>query len=225
MEKCSKNLLGGANNALSYSYPFWYINALPICLFLVSLIIKKDSSKIKPFAFFAIICYFAVHIVDHCHIFRYRLPFSLDAAIGCFPYMFCGYAMKYGKFRLYYMIVILVPLIMIFLQFQGVIDYKIDMKQMLFSSWIFDILLPLCCFICLYGFSRLLSNTILKYPLSSLGESSITIYFTHAAIIYLFIDMLSPVIVFLLAIIIGYIIHTVSKRNRLTSILLLGLNK
>lgn len=41
-------------------------------------------------------CYILVHVIPLKESIPIRLPFSLDAAIGCIPYVYIGYCLKRG---------------------------------------------------------------------------------------------------------------------------------
>lgn len=216
--------MGGVNNSLAFSYPFWYINALPLCLLLVSIVKSQfDKCSFCILGLMAFIMYAVVHLVDIPAVTPLRLPFSIDAAIGCFPYLFCGYALKKIEFKWKYLAFLVIPVVMICLKFSGLIGYELDMKQMKYTSWVLDFIVPISFAISLYGVSMLISKiAFLRHFLSPLGESCITVYFIHATVIYLAGARIHPILVVVLSVVLGYVIHELFKKNTWTSKLFLG---
>lgn len=166
-------------------------------------------------------CYFLVHFISVKDTIPVRLPFSLDAAIGCVPYVFIGYYLKRGLQHYYYPIMCLIPLIFIILQLTGKMDYVINLKQVEFSHWFLDIIIPTSFTLVLYWISLFLRNTLVGKCLCAFGECSLTIFFTHAAVLYVFREysIVGAVVVSLL---LGWIIQTFSKRNKVLIFFILG---
>lgn len=246
IKNMARIIWGGINNTTVYSYPFWYINAIFVIIVLFTLVFmaldrlifrretqigiyfdeiynKRQKAFHWVLGIIAASCYILVHVIPLKESIPIRLPFSLDAAIGCIPYVYIGYCLKRG-YRYSYPIICLFPLFFVPLQLTGKIDYVINLKQIEYSHWFLDIIIPVSFTLALYWISLLLRNSLVGKSLCALGECSLTIFFIHAAVLYVFREY-SIVGAIALALLLGWIIQKFSRQNRILSFLFLGIYK
>lgn len=244
LKNIARIIWGGVNNTTVYSYPFWYINAIFVIIVFFTLVVmvldrlicrkkaqigldldenhnRRQNVLYWVLGIIAASCYFLVHFISVKDTIPVRLPFSLDAAIGCIPYVFIGYYLKRGLPHYYYPIMCLIPLIFIILQLTGKIDYVINLKQVEFSHWFLDIIIPTSFTLVLYWISLFVRNTLVGKCLCGLGECSLTIFFIHAAVLYVFREY-SIVGAIILALLLGWIIQKLSKQNKALNFFVLG---
>ncbi len=217
---------GGTLNTNLYSYPFWYMN----CLFFSILIYSSAKSFFKKGLFIIVLIFW---IIAHLHIFRNiittPLPWGIDNAIGVIIYLYLGDLFKQVSFKRWHLILLLIPIIFIFANKCFNLSYYINCKDMTYNHALLDIIVPVSFTYLLYQISILIKNLNLpgRRILSYLGVCSISIYFTHAAILQI-LDRtlhLNIWVCVLSCLIFGSLLQTIFKRNKITSLLFLGKEK
>lgn len=108
----------------------------------------------------------------------------------------------------------------------GGVNYQINMASMVYDNLILDLLVP-----CMFTFAlyilciQLKKWKIVATVVSILGRSSMTIYFTHAAIIFWLRSYVEQSMIVVLCIFIGMTLHHSFLRFRYTRMLFLGIKK
>jgi fucose 4-O-acetylase-like acetyltransferase len=224
-----RTLYGGRLNTLAYSYPYWFINAFALVNLGFGTILSKSLKLSKEITIdYATILFLISYILIHTplfSIFPYPLPMSMDCAFGAYIYYYTGYKLKsvdIMNIKKFWIILIL-PALFIYLNNYLDWNYKINMKDITYNSLLLDMLVP-CSFIyLLYIFSLLLKKVCyVSNTLVYIGSSSMTIFYTHAAILFLFKNEVPIGLNILFTIMIGLIIHNLFGRNKYTSIVFLG---
>lgn len=214
-------LFGGGNNTTIYSYPFWFVNALFIASIIFSAMLSiKHKYTDYILLCVGIVCYFLIH--TDLLPFPFSTPWAIDVAIGVLPYMLIGYYFKSYKYSIWHLILILVPIMFFIWQKLIGFTFTINMKVMLYNDVLLDLIVP-----CTFAFaSYLLSRAIAKMKyvgtaIAKMGEASMTIMFTHAALLYStnYIPMLPKVS---LTILIGLGVHWLIQKNEFSTLLFNG---
>lgn len=213
-------LYAGWNNITIYSYQFWYINALMIGL------IYYGSIKDRKWKYIVLIL---VYVLIHTDIFKllpFPLPWGMDEAFGAVIFIALGDYMK--KIDLYDKKVIpiaLIPVITVLLTKMYGFEYELNMQSMRYDNLLLDIVIPMSFTLLFLYISKVISHIlVLRNFFSKLGESSMTIYFTHVAFILLYksLGMTNLYVMTIIIVISGLILNQIFKINRYTSFLFLG---
>lgn len=225
-ESLLKNLVrvlyGGVNNTTGYSYPFWYINALFIAALTMGegKLFKQNKSN----ALILLI----IWILLHCNIMKLLpipLPWGMDTALGAVIFLCIGNVAKEIYSKKWHWYLLILPFIFIIFNEYASLHYKLNMKSMVYDHFILDLCVPVFFTYFFYKVSIILSHTQgFSYLLSYLGTCSMTIYFTHAAILSLTRKELqwNDATGVVSAIVIGVLLHTLFKHFRITRILFIG---
>lgn len=222
IKNLARVLYGGVNNTTVYSYPFWYINSL----FIATLAIGGGKLFKQNRANASILL--IVWILLHCNIMRLfpiPLPWGMDAALGAVIFLCIGNAAKEIKSKTWHWYLLILPFIFIIFNEYASLHYKFNMKSMVYDHFILDLCVPVFFTYFFYKVSIILSHTQgFSYLLSYLGTCSMTIYFTHAAILSLTRKELqwNDATGVVSAIVIGALLHTLFKHFRITRILFIG---
>ena len=186
-----KVLLGGTLNITSFSYPFWYINALLVALIVYGFS-KQFSRKIQ--ILFVFLLYFIIHLMSFMK-FHPPVPWGIDTAMGALVFICLGDNFKSYRFKQWHYIFLLAPVVFVIINKMGV-KYEINMASMKYDHFLLDILVPCIFTYALYLICLQLKNwRSCSYILSIIGRSSLTIYFTHAALIYILKPYISQSII------------------------------
>lgn len=213
-------LYAGWNNITIYSYQFWFINALMVGL------IYYGSIKDKKWKCIALIF---IYLLIHTNIFKllpFPLPWGMDEAFGAVIFIAIGDYVK--KIDLYNIIIIpiaLIPIIVVLLTNMRGVEYELNMQSMKYNNLLLDIVVPVSFTLLFLYISKGISYIlILKDFFSKLGESSMTIYFSHLAFILLYkeLGLTNLYIMTTIVIISGAVLHHFLKLNKYISFLFLG---
>lgn len=211
-------LYGGRYNTTSYSFPYWFINALMVG------IIYYGSIRNKKFCPYILLF---IYLLIHTNLFKFisiPLPWGIDEGLGAVIYIAIGDFLKRADlYKPRYYPIIIIPFIVIILNYLHMLDYKLSMKYMTYNNIILDIIVPLSFTYFLLLISKILSHSIISKPFITLGASSMTIYFTHGYLISISHGFgLSSPSLLILIILSGLLFHYCIKTNRYTSFLFLG---
>lgn len=100
------------------------------------------------------------------------------------------------------------------------------MASMVYDNWVLDLFVPCTFTFALYLLCLQLKKLkIVSTVVSIIGRSSMTIYFTHAAIIFWLRPYIEQSIIVVICIFIGIILQYSFLRFRYTRMLFLGINK
>lgn len=105
------------------------------------------------------------------------------------------------------------------------LNYNINMKSMIYNHYLLDLIVPVSFTYMLYRLSLILTHVnFVKSVLAYLGKSSMTIYFTHAALLYILEKYFSLNIwmTITITIIVGGILHYIFRKFKILKILFTG---
>lgn len=215
-----RTLYAGGNNITIYSYPYWFINALMIGLLFYGTI--KDKK-------YNIIYLIAVYLIIHLNVLKLlpiQLPWSLDEGLGALIFIAIGDSFKKINIedrRLY--LIVFLAIIFILLGKYHVLDFKLNMKDMTYSNYILDILIPVSFTYLFFLISKIISKIpFFRNIFIQTGLCCMTVFYTHAALLWSYrgfgID--NHTLLTLLIVITGIIIHYIFKSNKITSFLFLS---
>lgn len=223
-ENITKNIIrvlyAGWNNITIYSYPFWYINALMIGL------IYYGSIKGKKYSSFILIF---IYLIIHTNLFRLLprpLPWGIDEAFGAVIFIALGDSCKkINLYKRYFLLICILPFLFIYLSQVYNFHFEINMQKMIYNNLVLDLIIPISFTLLLLYISKIISKTTyMNNCMKLIGNSCITIYFTHTAFITIYksLDIQNLYIITLLTILSGVILHKLLKKYKYTSILFLG---
>ena len=224
-----RTLYGGRLNTLVYSYPYWFINAFAIVNIIFGIFFDKSLKigKVLNVNYTTIIFLFS-YILIHTHLFRilpYPLPMSIDCALGGYVFYYLGFKLK--KVDLInnrkYLTILIIPFAFIILNRFLDLNYRFNMKAMSYHSIWLDLLIP-CSFVyLLYIISVLLKKiSYISNLLVKVGSSSMTIFYIHAAILYILKNEITTVMNVAITIVIGVVVHKLLTRFEFSRFLFLG---
>lgn len=222
-ESVLKNLVrvlyAGSNNITVYSFPYWYINALFIGILMMGMCVTWK--KMYQYGFIAVIWIF-LH-TGVIHLLPVPLPWGIDNALGSVVFLYIGYLAKDIAYKKWNLLFLLVPFMFVMLNKYTDLNYKINMMGMVYEHFILDIIVPLSFTYLLYRFSFLLKRIPLICNITAyLGHASITIYFIHAAILWIMRDNCDDSARIIVALAIGCTLHRLFEYFRITRIIFLG---
>lgn len=213
---------------------YWFVP----CLFLGSLIVLvvdkfcKKYKIIVHIALFIISILYSKYIIPHDSTqYPYYLcfPWNVDVSLLAAFFIALGvYLNKISYFDNYkpsHLIVsILILCVFFVIDFWGIADFRLDMKYSVYENFLFITLIPLCSFVLLFQFSKLLSKLdYLSVFLSLVGKSSMIVMYIHlilkdhfiipffgekySILIYLFFTIsISLILYFLVSVVKKYIV-------------------
>lgn len=213
-------IYAGANNTTTYSYHFWYINAL-----FIGTIIMGFRIKMRYKIIMLSLIWIIIHQYDVMKLFPAPMPWSLDEALGAVIFLFIGDYAKNIKSKTYHSFFLIIPFLFILVNYFTKMNYIINMKSMIYNHYLLDLIVPISFTYMLYKLSLLLTHTVfVKTVLAYLGKSCMTIYFTHAILLFVFgkYFSLNIWITISVTIILGGILHFFFNQNKLLKIIFTG---
>lgn len=212
-------LYAGSNNVTIYSFPYWYINAL----FIGTLAMGVCTTWKKKYQYGVIAAIWLFLHTGVIHLLPVPLPWGIDNALGAVVFLYIGYLAKDIAYKKWHLLLLFVPVMFIFFNKYTDFSYKINMMGMVYDHFVLDLIVPLSFTYLLYRFSCFLKRiplicTIIAY----LGQASITIYFIHAAILWIMRDNYDDSIRMMTALAIGCVLHGLFEYFRITRIIFLG---
>lgn len=226
-ENIIKNLIrilyGGWNNITIYSYPYWYINALMVGL------IYYGSIKGKKYSLYILII---IYLIIHTNLLRSLprpLPWGIDEAFGAVIFIALGDSCKkINLYKPYFFPIIILPFLFIYLSRFHYFNFELNMQKMIYNNLALDLIIPISFTILLLYISKIVSKVpYINNCMRLIGNSCITIYFTHTAFILLYksLGMQNLYMITLITVLSSTILHHLFKSNRYTSFLFIGKNK
>lgn len=158
-------------------------------------------------------------------LFPAPLPWSLDEALGAVIFLFIGDYAKNIKSKPYHCLFLMIPFLFIIVNHLMKLNYDINMKSMIYNHYLLDFIVPVSFTYMLYRLSLILTHVnFVKSVLAYLGKSSMTIYFTHAALLCLLAEYfnLNIWITIAVTITIGGILHYIFCKFKILKILFTG---
>ena len=227
-EPALKNIVrvfyAGSNNVTIYSFPYWYINAL----FIGILAMGVCTTWEKKYQYGVIVIIWIFLHTGVIHLLPVPLPWGIDNALGAVVYLYIGYIAnmyihEIKSLKRLKLLFLFVPALFIFVNFDYSINYQINMKSMIYNYLFLDLVVPISFTYLLYNVSCILKHIpVFNAILICLGNASMTIYFTHAAILWIMRDTYSDFIRISTGLIVGIILHRLFSYIRILQILFLG---
>ena len=213
-------LYAGSLNTTIYSFPFWYINAL----FVGSMAVGMAHSWKNGYKWLSLAVIWVVLHIGVLKLLPIPLPWGIDNALGAIVFLAVGHWAKKMVCRQWHVWLLLVPVAFVVLNYYGGLGYKINMKSMIYDHFLLDLIVPLSFTYLLYRISCVLTRVhCVSSAIAYMGRASITIYFTHAAILWVTRDVpYGASAQIAIALVVGLTLHALFSRYRLTRILFLG---
>lgn len=214
-----KVFLGGTLNITPFSYPFWYVNTLLVALVAFGLI-KQLTQSLQLLLIASL--YLIVHLMTYWD-FHPPVPWGIDNAMGALVFIYIGDKFKVYKTQKWHYSLLCAPVLFTFINKLGGVNYRINMASIEYNHLILDLLVP-----CIFAFAIYLLCMYLKkwkyitYFFSVLGHSSLTIYFTHAALLYVLAPLIGQPIAVACCLIAGALFQHIFTRFNITRTLFLG---
>lgn len=162
-------------------------------------------------------------------------PWGLDEAIGAIPYLYIGHRLRghllprtdaprsWRGWALAWGIALLVCAGFCILNATLAWDYKLNMKSMLYTNALLDLIVPLAFTYLTYLISLSLARIPgLKAVLAYVGVACMTVFYVHAAALYIIRPLGGGVWAIVLSVLIGVGLHALWGTNRWTRTLFLG---
>lgn len=211
-------LYAGNHNVVSATYPYWFINILFIALIVYNYI----SSKCNFWYKFLIISLLYIANYFIFKFIKFNLPWSIELVGIVMAYLFIGDLFKKYSFRKWHLSILVVPIIFTWINFNYSLDYHFNMANKCFDNIFLNIFIPCAFALSLYFVSIGIGYIpIINKFMTKIGECSLTIFFTHAAVIAIFKDYDTTYRV-LIAVIIGVVLHFIFNQFKITRIAFLG---
>lgn len=212
-------IYGGLINVTEFSYPFWFINAL-----FISLLVLSATDKIKLLILSVImICMALIVHLPFYHNSIPAMPYGIELAMGAIVYIFIGFCLHRFKYKTYFIEYVILTIFLASVAF-GLFNYKLDMAGKIYNNLLVDYVVPIAFFLVLLDLSRCISRMpVVSKTLIVIGESCITIFFLHAAILCTLSKYnVSYLLQIVVCIILGISIHKLLQTNRYSKFLFLG---
>lgn len=182
-----RTLYGGLNNVTAYSYPFWFVNALLVAtvIFTAILFFLKNLQQAHWVILMIIsMLWYLIH-VKAIFPLPFPLPWGMDQALGALVFMGIGFLLKkYETKRWHIVFPLLSFLYVVACQIFPTIYCTLNMMPMTYNNIVLDLTVPIIFTLALYKIALGLSYVPgVRDVFSSIGNSTFTIFFTHAAIL------------------------------------------
>lgn len=148
---------------------------------------------------------------------------GIDNAMGALVFIYIGDKFKVYKTQKWHYSLLCAPVLFTFINKLGGVNYRINMASIEYNHLILDLLVS-----CIFAFAIYLLCMYLKkwkyitYFFSVLGHSSLTIYFTHAALLYVLAPLIGQPIAVACCLIAGALFQHIFTRFNITRTLFLG---
>lgn len=218
-------LLVGGRALVNNFGPFWFITALGFGFALYYLILRL-SNTLKYIAL--VLCYLISTFIFTLYHDIVYVPLNIDSSVIVVVFLFIGSRMhslifnrlKANKDKFLVLVLGLLFLtVFYYFELNDLFDYKIDIKYMVFTPLLLNLLVPLIFFVTLYSFIALLGKftNILGY----FGQSSLVIMYLHIPV-YNLLKSYDYYVAMIAAIIIPAGIYFLLKKYAITSKIFLG---
>lgn len=218
--------MGGGNNTTSYSYPYWFINALFVSLVMFT-ILRTFLKEHNLYLFLvAALCWILCHLSCLWNALPFPLPWSIEQSFGAVVYIYIGYLAKDCIRSKWNNLLLFIPLTCLMLLLLNIaFDYELNMKAMKYNNLVLDILVPCGFTFMLYKLSVYILNVpYINSILSCIGKRSITIFFLHAFLLnrFNYIGLDSIYVIVPAIIIISLTIHYIFDHTGFLSKVFIG---
>lgn len=219
-----ENILMGGRN-LGYWYGvYWFSTCLLLTTITFAITIKAIKNRIVTIGVIVLL-----YITAHMYLANndYKVFWSADTVLIALFYFALGY---YGKSiinrinTLYGIIAMFIGVILIYCDYVGMIQYKLDVKSNVYNHLILDVLIPVVFTVMIVSISKLIQNTFVGMILNSVGKMSMTIMYLHLTVMIIMRNYfnVSEWITILIAIVIPVVSHLIFERISLFNVLFLG---
>lgn len=209
---------GGTLNITTFSYPYWYIDTLLVALIIYGTLKQIKITKIG-LLIIVLIIYISIHLINFKNLHFY-IPFGLNTALGAIVYIYLGDVFKSYQPKTWHYFFLIISIALLFVCNKQ--EYSLNMAEMKYEHFILDILVPCSFSFSLYLICNVLDKFKLDILMQYLGKSSLTIYFTHAAVIYMLKPYLHSVILLIFCLCFGALLHYILSQFKVTRLLFLG---
>ena len=229
-------LYGGAMNTTHYTYPYWFI----CCLFLSSVLFnslwKYKKALLVVLTFYLMVWYI---FLSHYHV--PLLPWSLEIVPFAILYFVIGIVVRrieeYAVCRCgnaIYIVSFILASLLILIRVNGYSHFTIIMETAKLNCFPLDIIYPVTYYLAIKGISLWVArmSSLVKILLIYMGNASLVIMFSHAAIFvvcsiilpsYISNDDACKIVVYsTIALMIGCVGYSLLSRNKYFSLLFLG---
>lgn len=218
LKHIARILYAGNHNVVSATYPYWFINVLFLALITYNYISCRCSvvCKMMIISLLYVVTYFIFKFV------KFNLPWGVELIGIAMVYLFIGDLFKKYSFRKWHLAVLVIPIIFTWINFNYSLDYHFNMAGKGLDNLFLNLFIPCIFALSLYFVSIGIGYIpIIKQIMSKIGECSLTIFFTHAAVIAIFKDYDITCRV-LIAMVIGVILHYIFYQFNITQFAFLG---
>lgn len=220
-----RTLYAGSLNTTIYSYPFWFINTLFVASILFNYLLwkfvrMKQQKLILASVIFSI---FVIIHIKEIYPLHFPLPWGIDEAMGAIIFIYIGFIAQNKIPKFLYIILPMMAILFTVSTLTFDYNYELNMKQMKYEHFVLDLIVPCSFAMLFYELSFIIKKyiSVLSRLLCELGLASITIFFTHAAVLCL-LGNKYPIARITIAITVGYIIHQMLTRNYYSRLLFIG---
>lgn len=171
---------------------FWYINCYIISSIVLQMIMKmKKSIVVSIIAGMYILAVLESNIIWKYNFFEYDLlPWAVDISLMAVGYMYIGVRLQNYKsiidermYNLFLTAAFLISTGFIAMQSLGVINYQYDMKKLLYTNILLNVVIPLSFWILLEWICQVLTKIpVLNSILSYIGRHTLVIMYLHLSI-------------------------------------------
>ncbi|MDN0047997.1 hypothetical protein QVO10_01120 [Bacteroides gallinaceum] len=219
LKNIARVFYAGSFNITVYSFPFWYINAL----FVGSMAVGMAHSWKSKYKYLVLVAIWIVLHVGILKLLPIPLPWGIDNALGAIIFLAVGHGAQKVMRRRWHVLLLLIPIVFVLLNYYWDLGYKINMKGMVYNHFLLDLIIPLSFTYLLYRISCVLARVqYLSLAIAYMGRASLTIYFTHAAVLWVTRDVPYVSAKIIIALIFGITLHALFGQFKLTRILFLG---
>lgn len=201
---------------------FWFVT----CLFIVQQLMNVLAVRFSMRWIGVFMLIFLVGAYANSILFPWAwLPWNANVVLMAAPVFYLGWLAKSERLEIPLALAVIGVLISICLLMVG-IDSSLDMKYSMYGIPVLTLSSALCAIQLLIRISRWVSDIrVISSVLAALGESSMMIMYCHQPIQMIMRDYLSvsdPIVRFVAAIAIGFLIYKGALISRITKIVFLG---
>ncbi|WP_182006371.1 acyltransferase family protein [Priestia aryabhattai] len=219
-----ENIIMGGRRLLYFYGIYWFPTMILLTTIIFAIMINAIKNRIATIGVIVLL-----YIVAHLYVANndYKVFWSADTVLITLFYFGLGY---YGKSivnrinTLYGIVAMLIGVILIYCDYVGMIQYKLDMKSNVYNHLTLDALIPVVFTVIIISISKLIQNTYVGSLLSSIGKMSMTIMYLHLTVMIIMRNYfnVSEWITILIAIVIPVAAHLIFERISLFNVLFLG---
>lgn len=227
-----RTVYGGGFNVTVYSFPWWFVNALMVSLIAFSFLRKAKSGGV---ILFVVICYALAHIQVIWRALPANLPWGIDEALGAIPFLWIGHMLRgrlqprtgvpFGVGRWALALGGTLVVCAGFCASDTLLgwDYRLNMKSVIYTHWLLDLLVPLSFSYLAYLLSLLLARVPgVRSVLGYVGVACMTVFYIHACVLHVLRPLVGVWGAIVLAVVLGVALHALWSRWHWSRVVFLG---